>query len=55
MALARIQASIVKNLLEMGHQSSSQYQKIIDTEEELSGDAVETLRWRATRSTCSSC
>lgn len=43
MALARIQASIVKNLLDMGHLSSNQYQMIIDTEEELSGDAVETL------------
>ena len=43
MALARIQASIVKNLLDMGHLSSNQYQMIIDTEEELSGEAVETL------------
>lgn len=43
MALARIQASIVKNLMEMGHLSSKQYQGIIDSEEELSGSAVEIL------------
>ena len=43
MALARIQASIVKNLLDAGHISDSQYNVIIETDEELSGEAVEKL------------
>lgn len=43
MALARIQASIVKNLLDAGHISDSQYNIIIETDEELSGEAVEKL------------
>ncbi|ADE54332.1 GspE/PulE family protein [Coraliomargarita akajimensis] len=43
MALPRIQASIVRNLMQMGAISEAQYQTIIDTEEELSGDAIETL------------
>lgn len=43
MALARIQASIVKNLLDAGHISDSQYNGIIETDEELSGEAVEKL------------
>ena len=43
MALARIQASIVKNLLQMGRLTDVQCQKIIDTDEDLSGVALETL------------
>tara|TARA_B110000285_G_scaffold47777_1_gene53829 strand:+ start:1380 stop:3107 length:1728 start_codon:yes stop_codon:yes gene_type:complete len=43
MALARIQASIVKNLLKMGHLSDAQCQTIIDTEEDFSGLALESL------------
>ncbi|MGB0414378.1 MAG: GspE/PulE family protein [Coraliomargarita sp.] len=43
MALARIQASIVKNLLDAGHISDSQYNLIVETDEELSGEAVEKL------------
>ena len=43
MALARIQAAIVKNLLEMGRLTEAQYRTIVDTEEELSGEAVERL------------
>ena len=43
MALARIQAAIVKNLLEMERLTEAQYRTIVDTEEELSGEAVERL------------
>ncbi|MGJ8651455.1 MAG: GspE/PulE family protein [Opitutaceae bacterium] len=43
MALARIQTSIVKNLLQMGHLSDMQFKAITSTEEEMSGDAVERL------------
>ncbi len=43
MALARIQASIVKNLLQMGHLSDVQCQTIIDTDEDFSGVALENL------------
>ncbi|CAA6693839.1 MULTISPECIES: GspE/PulE family protein [unclassified Lentimonas] len=43
MALARIQASIVKNLLQMGRLTDTQCQKIIATEEDLSGVALENL------------
>ena len=43
MALARIQASIVKNLLKMGHLSETQCQTIIDTDEDLSGVELELL------------
>ncbi|MEN8790629.1 MAG: GspE/PulE family protein [Lentimonas sp.] len=43
MALARIQTSIVKNLLDTGHLSEEQFQKITNTEEGLSGEAVELL------------
>jgi len=43
MALARIQASIVKNLLDAGHLSEGQFRTITETEEEMSGDAVERL------------
>lgn len=43
MALVRIQTSIVKNLLQMGHLSDVQFKAITSTEEEMSGDAVERL------------
>ena len=43
MALARIQASIVKNLLQMGRLTADQCQVILSTDEEMSGEAVETL------------
>lgn len=43
MALARIQTSIVKNLLDMGRLTQAQYNTITGTEEEMSGDAVEKL------------
>ncbi|WP_269522269.1 GspE/PulE family protein [Coraliomargarita parva] len=43
MALARIQASIVRNLLDAGKLSSAQYNSIVDTKEEMTGDAVEKL------------
>ncbi len=43
MALARIQTSIVKNLLQMGHLSDLQFKAITDTDEEMSGEAVERL------------
>ncbi|MFP4069154.1 MAG: GspE/PulE family protein [Opitutales bacterium] len=43
MALARIQASIVKHLFEAGHLSNTQYRGIVETEEEMSGEAVEKL------------
>ncbi len=43
MALARIQTAIVKNLLSMGRISEGDYNKIVASEEDLSGDAVEKL------------
>ena len=43
MALARIQTAILKNLLKMGHLSDAQYRNIADTEEEMSGEAIERL------------
>lgn len=43
MALARIQASIVNHLKQLGRLSEDQAQMIIDAPEELSGDAVEKL------------
>jgi len=43
MPLARIQASIVRNLRDFNRLSDEQADKIIDTDEELSGDEVETL------------
>lgn len=43
MALARIQTSIVKNLLEVGHLTDTQASTIIDSDEELSGEALELL------------
>jgi len=43
MPLARIQASIVKNLLSMGYLSEEQLQTIISDDEDLSGVALEEL------------
>ncbi|MGJ8638409.1 MAG: GspE/PulE family protein [Opitutaceae bacterium] len=43
MALARIQTSIVKNLLQMGRLSEEQFGTIVGTDEELSGEALELL------------
>ena len=43
MPLARIQASIISNLLEMGQISEEQSQTIIGTGEDMSGAALETL------------
>lgn len=43
MALARIQASIVKNLLQMAHLSTEQYQAILSTDADMSGEALEAL------------
>jgi len=43
MALARIQTSIVKHLLEMGHLSDAQFQAIINTDQDMTGNAIEAL------------
>jgi type IV pilus assembly protein PilB len=43
MALARIQTAILQNLLKMGHLSDGQFRNIADTEEEMSGEAMEKL------------
>ena len=43
MPLARIQASIVRNLFEMGHLSESQCQTIVSVDEDMSGVALETM------------
>lgn len=43
MALARIQTAILQNLLKMGHLSDGQFRNISDTEEEVSGEAMEKL------------
>lgn len=43
MALPRIQTSILQNLLKRGHLTDAQYQKIVDTDEDLSGEAIEKL------------
>ena len=43
MPLARIQASIISNLLEVGQLSEDQSQKIINTDEDMSGSALETM------------
>lgn len=43
MALARIQTSIVKNLLQMGSISDAQFTTITETDEEMSGESVEKL------------
>lgn len=43
MALPRIQASIVRNLMKMGVLSETQCQTLVDTEDDLSGDAMEAL------------
>lgn len=46
MALARIQASIVKNLLQVGHLTEVQYRTIVETEEDVSGEALEELLYQ---------
>ena len=46
MPLARIQASIVRNLFDMGQLSESQCQTIISVDEEVSGVALETLLFK---------
>ncbi len=46
MPLARIQASIVRNLFEMGQLSESQCQTIISVDEEVSGVDLETLLFK---------
>ena len=43
MPLARTQASIVKNLSEMGQLSEAQYETIVSADEDMSGDVLETL------------
>lgn len=43
MALPRIQTAILQNLLNMGHLADAQYQKIVGTDEDLSGEAIEKL------------
>lgn len=43
MALARIQASIVKNLLSTGHLSEAQFKAVVNSDEDLSGVALENL------------
>ncbi len=43
MALARIQASIVQNLFKAERLSREQFEKITNTDDELSGDQIETL------------
>lgn len=43
MALARIQTAILDNLLQMGHLSDVQFKKISDTDQEMSGEAIENL------------
>lgn len=43
MALARIQTAILENLLQMGHLTDVQFKSIIETDEEMSGEAIETL------------
>lgn len=43
MALAKIQTAILENLLQMGHLTDSQFKNITDTDEEMSGEAIENL------------
>lgn len=43
MALPRIQAAILQNLLDQGHISDSQYESVVNTDEEVSGEAIEKL------------
>jgi type IV pilus assembly protein PilB len=43
MALARIQTAILENLRQMGHLTDAQFKNIISTDEELSGEAIESL------------
>lgn len=43
MALARIQTAILESLLRMGHLTEAQFRHITETDDELSGDAIESL------------
>jgi len=43
MALARIQTAILEHLLQMGYLSETQFKHIKETDEEMSGEAIETL------------
>lgn len=43
MPLARIQTAILENLLQMGHLTDAQFRSITETDEEMSGDTIETL------------
>ncbi len=43
MALAKIQTAILENLLQMGHLTDAQFKNITDTDEEMSGEAIESL------------
>jgi type IV pilus assembly protein PilB len=43
MALARIQTAILESLLRMGHLTEAQFRNITETDEEMSGEAIETL------------
>lgn len=43
MALARIQTTILQNLLRMGHLSDGQYRNIAERDEEMSGEAMDKL------------
>ncbi len=43
MALARIQTAILENLLQMGHLTDAQFKNITETDEEMSGEAIEAL------------
>lgn len=43
MALARIQTAILEHLLQMGHLTDAQFKNITETDEEMSGEVIETL------------
>lgn len=43
MALARIQTAILENLLQAGHLTDAQFKNITETDEEMSGEAIESL------------
>lgn len=43
MALARIQTAILGNLLNSGHLTEAQFKNITETDEEMSGEVIETL------------
>lgn len=43
MALARIQTAILESLLRMGHLADAQFKAITETDEEMSGEAIEAL------------